>query len=262
MTPKATDTALTAHITAMCKQLRLPTVAARATDHAHDARRSDESYEAYLAALLTAECDDRTERRRRRLITEARFPRLKTLDEFRFHDNPTIAARTIRELATTTFLTNAHNVILIGDSGTGKTHLGIALGIAACMNSHRVRFTTTAALLNELLEARDDRILSKIINRYATADLLILDELAYLPLQPTEAELLFQVIDARTERGSILTTTNLPFSEWTHIFPETRLCKAVVDRLTFNAHIIETGTESWRFKHTAAAKQKGGPKTT
>ena len=251
--------ALAAEIKAACRELRLPTIAARSVELADDARRSAQPYEAYLAALLAAECDDRTERRRRRRVTEARFPRLKTVDEFSFADNPALSARTIRELATAEFCARAENVILIGDSGTGKTHLAIALGIAACMTSRRVRFTTTAGLVNELLEARDERILSKVVHRYANADLLVLDELAYVPLQPSDAELLFQVIDARSEHGSIIVTTNLPFSEWTNVFPETRLCKAVVDRLTFNAHIIETGTESWRFKRSAA-RRKGGTK--
>jgi DNA replication protein DnaC len=260
MTRNQTDTVVLAEIKASCKRLSLPTVSARADELASDARRGAESYEAYLAALLHAECDDRAERRRRRLIAEARFPRLKTIEEFRFEDNPALQARTIRELATVEFCRRAENVILLGDSGTGKTHLGIALGIAACQTSLRVRFTTTAGLVNELIEARDERVLSKVVHRYAVADLLVLDELAYVPLQAADAELLFQVIDARTEHGSILVTTNLPFSEWTQVFPETRLCKAVVDRLTFNAHIVETGTESWRFKRSAA-RRKGGTKT-
>lgn len=188
-----------AEIKAACKQLKLPTVSARAGELAEDARRGAESYESFLAALLAAECDDRTERRWRRLVTEARFPRLKTIEEFRFADNPAVFARAIGELATLEFCRRAENVILLGDSGTGKTHLGIALGIAACHASMRVRFTTTAGLVNELIEARDERVLSKVVRRYAAADLLVLDELAYVPLQPADAELLFQVIDARTE---------------------------------------------------------------
>jgi DNA replication protein DnaC len=126
------------------------------------------------------------------------------------------------------------------------------------MQSRRVRFVTTAALVNELLEARDDRTLSKIVARYARVELLILDELAYVPLSHSEAELLFQVLDERSELSAILLTTNLPFSEWTKVFPEARLCKAIVDRLTFNAHIIETGTESWRFKKTLERQQRKG----
>lgn len=261
MTRTSTESTLVAEIRDACKQLHLPTVAARASELADDARRNSEAYESYVSALLAAECEDRAERRRRRMIVEARFPRLKTIEEFRFDDNTVVSPRQIRELATAEFCRRAENIILLGDSGTGKTHLGIALAIAACQASLRVRFTTTAALVNELIEARDERTLSKVVRRYTTADLLVLDELAYVPLQPADAELLFQVIDGRTEGGSIIVTTNLPFSEWTHMFPEKRLCKAVVDRLTFNAHIIETGSDSWRFKRTAAARRKQAAKT-
>ena len=152
----------------------------------------------------------------------------------------------------------AETVIFLGEPGTGKSHLSIALGIEACMASRRVRFATTASLVNELLEARDDRTLSKVVARYARVELLILDELAYVPLAPPEAELLFQVLDERSERSALIVTTNLPFGEWTKVFPEPRLCKAVVDRLTFNAHIVETGTDSWRFKKTLERQKRKG----
>jgi DNA replication protein DnaC len=126
------------------------------------------------------------------------------------------------------------------------------------MASRRVRFTTTAGLVNELLEARDERILSRVVARYARVELLLLDELAYVPLSQPEAELLFQVLDERSERSALIVTTNLPFGEWTKVFPEPRLCKAVVDRLTFNAHIVETGTESWRFRKTLERQRRKG----
>ena len=126
------------------------------------------------------------------------------------------------------------------------------------MASRRVRFTTTAGLVNELLEARDERTLSKVVARYARVELLILDELAYVPLASSEAELLFQVLYERSERSALIVTTNLPFGEWTKVFPEPRLCKAVVDRLTFNAHIVETGVDSWRFKKTLERQRRKG----
>lgn len=135
-------------------------------------------------------------------------------------------------------------MIFLGEPGTGKSHLAIALGIEACMASRRVRFATTAGLVNEVREARDDRDLSRVVARYAPVELLVLDELAYVPLAPAEAELLFQVLDERSERSALIVTTNLPFGGWTAVFPEPRLCKAVVDRLPFNAHIVETRTES------------------
>jgi DNA replication protein DnaC len=245
---KPATAACEAEIRHACKILHLPSVAARAIELAADAKRSAQPYTAYLAAVLEAECDDRAERKRRRMVVEARFPRLKRLDDFRFEDAPAVSARAIGELAACDFIGRAENVIFLGESGTGKTHLGTALGIAACMQCRKVRFATTAGLVNELLEARDERMLSKVVHRYARVDLLVLDELAYVPLGSAEAELLFQVLDERSETGSIILTTNLPFSEWTQMFPEPRLCKAVVDRLTFNAHIIETGTGSYRLR--------------
>ncbi|MGH2772398.1 MAG: IS21-like element helper ATPase IstB [Actinomycetota bacterium] len=253
---KATQPAIEASIRQACKQLHLPTVGARATALSQDAAKSNNSHLEFLDALLEAEIDDRAERRRQRRISEARFPRLKRLEDFNFEDAPKIPAAAIRDLATGAFIDRAENVILLGESGTGKSHLATALSICACMQSRRVRFVTIAGLVNELIEARDEKRLSKLIARYARYDLLALDELAYVPLTQPEAELLFQVLDQRSEISALLITTNLPFSEWTNVFPEQRLCKAVIDRLTFNAHIIETGTESWRFKKTMA-KQDG-----
>ncbi len=255
---KPKDTAIDSFITASCKDLRLPSIASRAAPLAEEAARSNQSHLSYLCALLEAEQDDRAERRRHRRITEARFPRLKRLADFDFDDAPQIPAATIRELAACNYIDRAENIVFLGEPGTGKSHLGIALGIAACMQSRKVRFTTTAGLVNELIEARDDHMLSKLIARYAKVELLILDELAYVPLARTEAELLFQVLDERSEVSALIVTTNLPFGEWTKVFPEQRLCKAVVDRLTFNAHIVETGTDSWRFKKSLERRQAKG----
>lgn len=257
---RVTERTLEASIKAACKELHTPTIAARAKELSDDATRSQQTFMSYLWALLEAELEDRAERRRARRLREAKFPRLKRLEDFSFEDAPQIPVATINELATCAFVERAENVILLGESGTGKSHLAIALGIAACMQSRRVRFATTAGLVNELLEARDDRVLSKIVARYGRVELLILDELAYVPLAHPEAELLFQVLDERSELSSILMTTNLPFGEWTKVFPEARLCKAIVDRLTFNAHIVETGTESWPFKKTLERQRRKGVK--
>ncbi len=257
---KAPDAATLAQVRAACRELHLPTVGTRADPLAQQAARDRETHLGYLAACLEAECEDRAERRRQRRLSEAHFPRLKRLVDFRFEDAPTVPGSLIAELATGAFIDRAENVILIGESGTGKSHLAIALGIEACMAARKVRFTTTAALVNELLEARGDKDLSRVVARYARVELLVLDELAYVPLAPAEVELLFQVLDERAELRSIVLTTNLPFGEWTTVFPEPRLCKAVVDRLTFNAHIVETGTESWRFRKTVE-RQRGRRKT-
>ncbi|MGH2792025.1 MAG: IS21-like element helper ATPase IstB [Actinomycetota bacterium] len=261
MTAATRDNALEASIKDACKVLRLPTIGSRSGALAAEAVSAQQTHLSYLWALLEAELEDRGERRQRRRVHEARFPRLKTIDDFHFEDAPHIPAATIYELATGGFIERGEPVILIGEPGTGKSHLAVALGIAACMQSRRVRFTTAASLVNELIEGRDDHTLSKVIARYARYELVVLDELAYVPLGATEAELLFQVLDARAEVSATVITTNLPFGEWTSVFPEPRLCKAIVDRLTFNAHIVETGTESWRFRKTMERQQRKGARS-
>ena len=146
-------------------------------------------------------------------------------------------------------------MIFLGESGTGKTMLATALAVCACQQGRRVRFTTLAALANELQEAESRRELSRVVARYVRTELVVLDELGYLALPAGAAELVFQVISERNERGSVIVTTNLPFGEWTKVFPDARLAKAVIDRITHKAHIIETGTESWRFHHGLARRK-------
>ena len=152
--------------------------------------------------------------------------------------------------------TPASRSSLLGDSGTGKTHLLIGLGLAACEQGRRVRYATTAALVNELAEAADQRQLSRVVGRYGRLDLLLLDELGYVQLDPRGAELLFQIITEREERASIAIGTNLPFSEWGTVFPDPRLVAAIVDRVTFNAHILETGTQSYRLATSKTSQRR------
>lgn len=245
----ARTAAMEALIEAHATELKLPTVRRRFKALADEATREQQTPVAYLAALLEAETAERAERRERRRMNDARFPALKHLDDFRFADNPKIPQATIAALAEGSWINDRESVILIGDSGTGKTHLATALAIAACQQGRRVRFTTLAALANELQEAETRRELARVIGRYARTELVVLDELGYLALPDGAAELVFQVLSERHERGSLIVTTNLPFGEWTKVFPDARLAKAVVDRLTHRAHIIDTGTESWRFRH-------------
>ena len=251
----ARTAALEALIDSHAVELKLPTVRRQFRSVAEQAVREQLTPVEYLAALLEAETAERAERRERRRLLDARFPALKRLEDFRFDDNPKIPRATIAALAEGSWIENNESVIFVGDSGTGKTMLATALGVCACQQGRRVKFITLAALANELQEALSRDELSRVVGRYARIDLLLLDELGYLKLPDGAAELVFQVLSERHERASLIVTTNLPFGEWTKVFPDARLAKAVVDRLTHRAHIIDTGTESWRFKHGLQSKQ-------
>jgi DNA replication protein DnaC len=254
----AQSAALEALIEAHATELKLPTVKARFRQMAAEATREQQTPVAYLAALLEAEHQERAERRERRRLIDARFPLLKRLEEFRLSDNPKIPQATIAARAEGSWIDDREGIVLIGDSGTGKTHLAIALGVCACHQGRRVRFTTLAGLANELQEADSRRELGRVVGRYARTELVVFDELGYLALPDGAAELVFQVLSERHERGSLILTTNMPFGEWTKVFPDPRLAKAVVDRLTHRAHIIDTGTESWRFRHGLDRRAKKG----
>jgi DNA replication protein DnaC len=250
--PGLTDSAAHAAILAACRTLALPSIAAEAERLAQQAERERQTYLAYLANALAVEVDDRTTRRISRRIGEAHFPRPKRLADFDCAANELVTPAQIAALAAGAYLVHGEPVVLLGDSGTGKTHLLIGLGIAACEAGLRVRYTTTAALVNELVEAADERRLSRLLGQYARLDLVCLDELGYLQLDSRGAELLFQVLTAREERASIAVASNASFSEWGRFFTDARLAAAVVDRLTFKAHIIETGTASYRLRTTRA----------
>jgi DNA replication protein DnaC len=249
MSAPAKTQALEALVEAHARELHLPAIRQRFRSLAAEATREQQTPLTYLAALLEAEVQQRAERRERRRLLDARFPILKTLQEFRFDDNPTVPQATIAALAEGSWIDDREQVIFHGESGSGKTHLATALAICACQQGRRVRFTTLAGLANELQEAASRRELARVVGRYARTELVLLDELGYLALPDGAAELVFQVISERNERGSLIVTTNLPFGEWTKVFPDPRLAKAVVDRITHKAHIIDTGTESWRFRH-------------
>jgi DNA replication protein DnaC len=257
MNGSLTEQAAELAIDAACRALRLPTVRTEAGALADAAARDRLTHRAYLAEVLGAEVDERDGRRRERRIAEARFPRLKRLDDFDLSAAPTIPPATLAALASLAWVAAGEPVVLLGDPGTGKTHVLIGLGIAACERGLRVRYATAAALVNELAEAADERVLARTVARYARLDLLCLDELGYVRLDPRGAELLFQVITERDERASIAVASNLPFSEWASIFPDGRLAAAVVDRITYRAHVIETGSASYRLRATERAR-KGG----
>ena len=250
MSSKMSDTAAAAAIVAASRELRLPVVRADAARLAEIAQRSQQSYLGFLAEILAAEVDERSERRRQRRVTEAHFPRTKRLADFDLGAATTVQPAAIATLASGAYLATGDPVVLLGDSGTGKSHLLIGLGMAACEQGRRVRYATAAQLVNELAEAADERRLSRIVARYGRLDLLCLDELGYVQLDSRGSELLFQILTEREERASVAVATNLPFSEWGTVIPDPRLVAAIVDRLTFNAHIIETGTNSYRLRTT------------
>lgn len=238
-----------------CRVLRLATVAAQCERLAQEALRQQHSPLAYLASLLAAEVDERERRAIARRLQDARVPRLKTLEDFDFSAAPQVSAARLQQLAEGHYLDRAEPIIFIGDSGTGKTHLATGLCVAACRQQKRARFSTAAGLVNELVEAQQQRLLGRALQRWSRLDLIVLDEVGYVPFAQGGAELLFQVISERAERTAWIITTNLPFSEWTQVFPNARLCKALLDRLTDRAHIIETGTDSYRFKRTLASRK-------
>jgi DNA replication protein DnaC len=240
----------------LCKKLQLTAVAKIVDDASQQAKRQGIPYDEFIFNLLNAELDFKLQRRASRRVKEAKFPSVKTLEGFDFERSPHLPEVLLRELAQGQYIEEAKPIIFIGEPGTGKTHLACALGYAAAAQGEAVRFTSASQLVNLLIEAKDSRVLSSITQRYSRYKLLILDELGYLPLSKADSELLFQVISQRQERLPIIITTNLPFSEWTSIFPDQRLCRALIDRITHNAHIIETGDNSARLEDTLKSRKK------
>lgn len=239
-----------------CKAVRVPTIAANFLALAEQAVKENHSHIRYLEALLAMESEERDRHAVTNRMRDAQLPRMKTLEEFDFAQAPKIPAARIRELAEGGYIDRSEPVVLIGECGTGKSHLATGLCVAACRQKRRVRFTTAAALVNELVEAKQNNQVRRMMGRWQRYELIALDEVGYVPLADVGAEFLFQVISERAERAAIIVTTNLPFSEWTTVFPNPRLCKALLDRITDRAHIIETGTESFRFRRTAERRKK------
>ena len=233
-----------------CKTLRLPTIAAQSAQLALEAEKEHQTYLGYLGALLDAEIEEREKNAVENRIKDAHLPRFKTLEEFDFSQSSGVSPTRIKELAEGGYLDRAEPIVLIGECGTGKTHLLTGLCVAACRQKRRVRFATAAGLVNELVEAKHQMQLRRVISRWSRYDLIAIDEVGYVPLAEIGAEFLFQVIAERAEKAAVIITTNLPFSEWTQVIPNPRLCKALLDRITDRAHIIETGTESYRFRRT------------
>jgi len=239
-----------------CKTLHLPTIGSQFARLAAEAVKGKQSHMEYLEALLAAELEDRERRTVERRIREAHLPKVKTLEEFEFSKAPTISPAQIRELAEGGYIDRAEPVVLMGDCGTGKTHLATALCVAACRQRRRVRFTTATGLVNEFVEARQDNRVGRLLARWFRYELIAIDEVGYVPLADVGAEFLYQVVSERAERAALVITSNLGFSEWTQVFANARLCKAMVDRVTDRAHIIDTGKESYRFRRTMESRRR------
>ena len=232
------------------KELRLPSFLREYGKMAAQCAAENADHPEYLLRLAELELIDRHQRMVERRIRAARFPAVKSLDTFDFPAIPSVNKALVMELARCEYVQRRENVIAVGNSGTGKTHVALGLGLAACQRGMSVGFTTAAGLVHELMEARDERRLVNLQRQLSRLNLLIIDELGFVPLSRTGAELLFEVFSQRYERGSILVPTNLPFDEWTEVFGSERLTGALLDRLTHHVHILEMNGESYRLRHS------------
>ena len=229
------------------RQLKIPTFA----EYEEILRQADPSadFGTLLLELMKTETASRQENQNKRRLKAAGFPYLKTLDEFDCSQlNEAVSPLFLNELASCQFIRQRQNVVMIGNPGRGKTHLSIALGLKACSQGFNVLFKNAATLSTELCEARDNYRLGKLERTLAKADLLILDELSYLSFNRHQSELLFKVISDRSEKGSTIVTTNLPFSKWTDLFENTTMVAALIDRLTFRSHVLDMNGDSYRLK--------------
>jgi DNA replication protein DnaC len=239
------------------KTLRLSTMIKNLEAKLRQAKETKIAYEDFFLNLNEIEVQVRKENGRKKRIKDAGFPLLKPLETFDFESAPDLDVRFIQELSTGTFIEEKRNIIFLGKSGTGKTHLATALGMEACTTGYRTRFVTGCGLANELIEARDEKKLSRVIKRYAGYGLLVIDELGYVPFSKEGAELLFQVLAERNEKKSVIITTNMGFGDWTKISGDPNLTGALLDRITHKAHVINCNWDSYRLKETLKIKKRG-----
>jgi DNA replication protein DnaC len=237
------------------KQLKLPTVLREYDKVARECARDGVDHPRYLLRLIELELIDRERRVVERRIRQARFPAVKSLDTFDFTAIPSLNKMLVLELARCEYILRHDNIIALGNSGTGKTHIGLSLGLAACQKGFSVAFTTAAGLVHQLMEARDERRLLKLQRDLQAVKLLIVDELGYVPLSPTGAELLFEIFSQRYERGSTIVTSNLPFEDWTSVLGSERLTGALLDRLTHHVSILTMNGDSYRLKQSTGNRR-------
>jgi len=240
---------------AYLKRLRLPAIGRHYQELARQAAQGNLPYEAFLLALVEIEAQQREENAHQKRLRMAGFPVIKSLDQFDFTALPSLNKARVLDLAQGSYLDKQENLILMGNSGTGKTHLATALGLLACQQGRKVRFFTAAGLINLLTEAQAGLRLSHLERNLAQMDLLIIDEIGYVPFSEKGAQLFFQVVAQSYERQSLIMTTNLDFSQWPQVFGSEQLTGALLDRLTHHAHILSMNGESFRFRESMSKKE-------
>jgi len=247
-TPRRTETKSTVLVKHHLKQLKLPTMHNECEKTAARAAQENLDHLAYLLALCELELVDRERRAAERRLKAARFPATKTIDDFDFQAQQSINKPLVLELAKGDWIDKRENLLIVGASGTGKTHLATALAMAACLQGRKVRFFRVTELITTMLEARDEKTLLRLRSQLAKQDVVVLDELGYVPASRAGAELLFDLIGQAYERQSLIVTTNLPFENWTEVLGSERLTGAALDRLTHRCHILEAKGESYRLQ--------------
>ncbi len=246
-------------LTDCLKRLKLPAMLRDYPECSRQAKEEGDSYEGFLLNLSSRELEQRQANQLKRRLKEARFPVMKTLEKTDLKKWAGLDAMRVREYASCEYIERKHNLVFLGRHGTGKSHAATVLGVEACRQGHRVAFTTAAHLVNQLIEAREERQLQRYLNKLSRMGLLIVDELGYIPLSDTGAQLLFQVFADRYERASTLVTTNLPFAEWTRVFGDASLTAALLDRLTHRCHIHEFDWESIRLTESLQRQGRKRP---
>jgi len=239
------------------KKLKLPTMLMEYAPMSTVCRDERSDFPVYLLRLAEREILDREKRAAEKRIREAKFPVVKTIDTFDFRSQPSVNEQLVRELMRGEYINKKENVLLIGNSGTGKTHLACAIAFAACAMGRKVRFHTVTGLITELMESREERCLQRLQKQLHRLHLLVLDELGYIPFSKAGAELLFEIVSRAYEHQSLMITSNMPFEEWTEIFGSERLTGALLDRLTHRCHIIEANGDSYRLRQ---AQNRSRPK--
>jgi len=243
------------------KKLRLPTILREYASMAVVCQKDRSDFSTYLLRLAERELLDREKRAAERRVKEANFPVVKTIDTFDFKAQPSINQQLARELIRGEYIGNKENVLFIGNSGTGKTHLACALAFAACAQGRKVRFHTVSGLITELVECREERRLQRLHKQLQRLHLLVLDELGYVPFSKAGAELLFEVISRAYEHHSLMVTSNLPFEQWTEVFVSERLTGALLDRLTHRCHILEANGQSYRLRQAKKRSKRRASRT-